>query len=268
MMGLMALYRGRFAPSPTGLLHLGTARTALLAWQRARWAGGKFILRIEDLDSPRVVVGAEADLLRDLSWLGLDWDEGPDVGGPFGPYVQSQRLGSYQDALDALKAKGLVYPCTCTRKEIAGIASAPHGNEGPAYPGLCREKPCHPGRPAAWRFNVGNDPAGDFVVQRADGVFSYQLACAVDDAAMGITEVVRGEDLKGSESWQRALLEALGHVPPKYLHTPLMLGPDGQRLSKRHGSIAIAELREAGRTPESLVTELLEDVSGWPGLAD
>ena len=249
-------YRGRFAPSPTGLLHLGTARTALLAWRRARQQKGAFFLRIEDLDAPRVVEGAEAALLRDLAWLGIDWDEAP--------LVQSRRLPLYQAALDQLTASGRAYPCTCSRKEIASIASAPQGDEGPVYPGVCREAPSHPGRPAAWRFRSENDPGGDFVMKRADGVFSYQLACAVDDAAMGITEVVRGEDLKPSDLRQSALLKALGHPVPAYLHAPLMLGPDGERLSKRHGSVALAELREQGHSPEMLRAALLHPFANWP----
>ena len=247
-MTLNAGYRGRFAPSPTGALHLGTARAALLAWQRARQAGGRFVLRIEDIDSPRVVAGSQAALLQDLRWLGLDWDEGPDVGGPHGPYVQSQCLDRYQAALDRLKAAGLAYPCTCSRKEIAGIASAPHGEDGPPYTGACRQGPSHPERPAAWRFKMA-DPADDFVLQRADGVFAYQLACAVDDAATGITEVVRAEDLRSSAGRQSALLQALGLPVPAYWHLPLLLGPDGQRLAKRNGAKPIAAYREEGRSP-------------------
>lgn len=259
-------YRGRFAPSPTGALHLGTARTALLAWLRARQAGGVLVLRIEDLDAPRVQVGSQQALLDDLAWLGLDWEEGPDKGGPYGPYVQSQRLPRYQAALERLKAAGLVYPCTCSRREIEAVASAPHGEDTVLYPGTCRSGPSHPGRPAAWRFRMdapqpfddglaGPQPglADDFVVQRADGVFAYQLACAVDDAAMGISEVVRGDDLIGSASRQIALLNALGLVPPRYFHAPLLLGEDRQRLSKRHGSISLASYRQDGWEPEAVL---------------
>lgn len=257
-------YTGRFAPSPTGALHLGTARTALVAWQRARGAGGRFLVRIEDLDAPRVLPGAEATLLRDLAWLGLDWDGEP--------VRQSARLALYQDALERLKARGLAYPCTCSRREVAASASAPHeGDEGPPYPGICRGGLSHPDRPPCWRFRmdapepfvdgVRGPQAGlrdDFVLQRADGVFSYQLACAVDDAAQGVTEVVRAEDLLGSASRQQALLKALGQAVPAWHHVPLLRGPDGQRLGKRHGSVAVAAFREAGWSPQRLVRALLE----------
>lgn len=240
----MSLYRGRFAPSPTGALHLGTARTALIAWRRARQAQGAFYIRIEDLDSPRVREGSEQGILDDLRWLGLGWD---------GPVVrQSERLGLYQEALDRLKGLGLAYPCTCSRKDIAEAASAPHGEAGPAYPGTCRQGPARPGQPAAWRFRMP-EPADDFVLQRSDGIFAYQLACAVDDAAMGISEAVRGEDLRSSAPLQAAILTALGQPVPAYFHTPLLLGPDGQRLSKRHGSISIAEHRAKGMSPEQVI---------------
>lgn len=265
-----ALYRGRFAPSPTGRLHLGLARTALLGWLRARAQGGAFVLRIEDLDGQRVVEGAAEAILDDLRWMGLDWDEGPDVGGPYGPYVQSQRLARYDAAIDALSARDRVYPCTCSRREIA-VASAPHGpaEYGPVYPGTCRHGARHPERTAAMRFRVP-DPlphcanglrrsappdaaAGDFVVRRADGLHSYQLAVVVDDAAMRITEVLRGDDLAGCTPWQLALYDALALPRPAFVHVPLMLGPDGKRLAKRHGAIALSELRDARTQPEVLV---------------
>jgi glutamyl-tRNA synthetase len=265
-----AHYRGRFAPSPTGRLHLGLARTALLGWLRARAEGGAFVLRIEDLDGPRVVGGAAEAILDDLRWMGLDWDEGPDLGGPYGPYVQSQRLARYDAAIDALAARGRVYPCTCSRKEIA-VASAPHGpaEYGPVYPGTCRDGPRHAERAAAVRFRV-TDPlpgyadgfrrggpldaaAGDFVVRRADGLHSYQLAVVVDDAEMRISEVLRGDDLAGCTPWQLALYDALALSRPAFVQVPLMLGPDGKRLAKRHGAVAVAELRDAGTRPDVLV---------------
>ncbi len=268
----MTAYRGRFAPSPTGRVHLGTARSALLGWLRARRERGAFLLRIEDLDQPRVVPGALEAMLDDLRWLGLDWDEGPDVGGGRGPYVQSQRIEHYRVALERLTAGRHTYPCTCSRKEIAEIASAPHGEDGPRYPGTCRGGPTYPEREPAIRFRMPEPPpafedllrgpsaaglgGGDFVVQRRDGVFAYQLACVVDDARMGITEVVRGDDLLASTPRQIALYRALGFTPPAFLHVPLVLGADGERLAKRHGAIAIAELRDAGWTAERLVGRL------------
>lgn len=259
----MSPYTGRFAPSPTGALHLGTARTALIAWKRARAAGGRFLLRFEDLDAPRVVAGAEAAMIEDLRWLGLDWDGAP--------LRQSGRLALYQAALDSLKASGRAYPCTCSRKEIEASASAPHGDEGPAYPGSCRAGVTHPGRAPSWRFRMdAPEPFADgvcgsqtglqddFVLQRADGVFSYQLACAVDDAAQGVTEAVRADDLLGSASRQQALHKALGQASPAWYHVPLLLGSDGQRLSKRHGSVSVAAYREAGWTAQRL-----RDLLAW-----
>jgi glutamyl-tRNA synthetase len=263
-------HRGRFAPSPTGHVHLGTARTALVAWLRARREGAPFVMRMEDLDGPRVRTGMADAILADLRWLGLDWDEGPDVGGPFAPYVQSARFDRYRSVVASLASRGLVYPCTCTRRELAESASAPHGEE-PVYPGTCREGPTHPERPAAMRFRFERgEPfvdallgpredgiaSGDFVVSRSDGVFAYQLAVVVDDIDMQIGEVVRGADLLASVPRQVALFRALGAAPPSFLHVPLVLGPDGTRLAKRHGAIAIRELRAAGASAEAIVGRL------------
>jgi len=266
-------YRGRFAPSPTGLLHLGLARTALLTYLRARSEGGKLVLRIEDIDTPRIVAGASQALLEDLHWLGIDWDEGPDLEGPYGPYVQSQRSARYEQVLAELRARGLVYPCTCSRKEIA-LASAPHGEAefSAVYPGTCRSGPSRPGAPASLRFRTP-DPLpsfvdgasglqvrpvarGDFVVQRADGLFSYQLAVVVDDIDMRISEVLRGEDLAGCTGWQLALYDALAAPRPAFVHVPLLLGSDGKRLAKRDGASSIRSLREAGQTPAQVVGKL------------
>jgi glutamyl-tRNA synthetase len=264
-------YRGRFAPSPTGPIHLGTARTALVAWLAARAAGGSFVLRVEDLDAPRVRPGALEHMLDDLRWLGLDWDEGPDVGGPSGPYLQSERIARYDEATARLDAGGHLFRCTCSRKEIEALASAPHGEDGTIYPGTCRRAPSHPERAPSLRFRLDRTEgfvdavrgpiaaglgAGDFVVRRADGVYAYQLAVVVDDLAMGITEVVRGDDLLLSTPRQLALIRALGGTPPRYAHVPLVLGPDGQRLAKRHGKVTVAEHRETGGTAEALVGKL------------
>src|SRR6266542_3621139 len=278
--------RGRFAPSPTGPLHLGNARTALLAWLAARAEGASFVMRVEDLDGPRVRPGLDARILDELRWLGLDWDEGPDVGGSSGPYRQSERRPRYDAALDRLRAAGRVYPCFCSRAEITAASQAPHaGEEGPRYPGTCRLlAPAEVAarserRPPAWRFLV---PAGrvsfedavhgacafdvaaetgDFVVARADGVAAYQLAVVVDDAAMGMEEVVRGDDLLPSTARQLLLYRALGLAPPRFAHVPLVAGADGARLAKRHGALSLGELRERGADPRA-VTGLLAALSG------
>jgi glutamyl-tRNA synthetase len=268
-------YRGRFAPSPTGDLHLGSAAAALVAWLRARAAGGTFVLRVEDIDGPRLVAGSEQRQLDDLRWLGIDWDEGPDVGGPHAPYRQSQRSQRYEAALAALERQGRVFRCDCSRSEIARIASAPHaGDDGPRYPGTCRrfgmdERPWR--RPPAIRFAVGPGPVtvddlwqgrvvqdvsaevGDFVLRRGDGLWSYQLACVVDDVAMEISEVVRGADLLSSAPRQVLLAHALGGEPPGFAHLPLVVTTDGSRLAKRGGGTTLREWRDAGRTADRLI---------------
>jgi glutamyl-tRNA synthetase len=260
-------------------MHLGNARTALLAWLSARAAGGSLVMRVEDADRLRVRPGLEVAILSELRWMGLDWDEGPDRGGPRGPYRQSERLPLYAAALDRLRQAGLAYPCFCSRAEISAAAAAPHGpaDDGPRYPGTCRELPGAEvrarvaTRPPAWRFRVPAGPVrfddrlhgpqqvdvaaatGDFVLMRADGVPAYQLAVAVDDAAMEIGEVVRGDDLLPSTGRQLLLLEALGEAAPCYAHVGLVQGEDGQRLAKRHGALSVGELRAAGAAPEALV---------------
>jgi glutamyl-tRNA synthetase len=243
-------------------------------------------MRVEDLDGPRVQPGLEARILDELRWLGLDWDEGPDRGGPLGPYRQSERGGRYAAALDRLRAAGLAYPCFCSRAEIAQASQAPHpSDEGPRYPGTCRdlgteERAARAARrPPAWRFRVPEGPvafedqvhgpcsydvastAGDFVVARADGVASYQLAVAIDDAAMEITDVVRGDDLLPSTSRQILIYRALGLPAPRFAHVPLVVGEDGERLAKRHGARSLGELRDRGADPAAVVG-LLAAVSG------
>lgn len=222
-------------------------------------------MRMEDIDTPRVVPGSAETILRDLQWLGLDWDEQP--------IFQSQRFDHYEQAIARLRSAGLVYPCTCSRKEIQAIASAPHGDDPTdnqhRYPGTCRNGVSHrDGRTPSWRFRMPDqEPAfvdqlngpqhgrtgSDFVIKRADGVYAYQLAVVVDDIATRITEVVRGDDLLSSTPRQIALYQALGADAPRFLHVPLLLGEDGVRLAKRHGAISLAELRDQGRTPEQLV---------------
>jgi glutamyl-tRNA synthetase len=277
---------GRLAPSPTGGLHLGHARTFLIAWLSARSRGGRMIYRVEDLDASRARLPVIEEAPVDLRWLGLDWDEGPDRGGPSDPYVQSRRQSAYEASLGRLRAEGLVYPCTCTRSEIERAASAPHAeDEGPTYPGTCSGRVADDAeglgdRPFAWRFRVPPgpiswadrflgevrlDPArlgGDFVVARAGIGPSYQLAVVHDDATMGVTEVIRGDDLVPSTPRQILLYRALGWEPPTFGHVPLAVEPGGRRLAKRDGSLKLATLREAGVDPARLVGWLAR-ACGW-----
>jgi glutamyl-tRNA synthetase len=245
----------RFAPSPTGDLHLGGAWTALASWALARAAGGRTVLRVEDIDTPRVVRGSAERILEDLEWLGFDWDEGP--------VYQSQRTALYEEAL----AKLDTFPCDCSRAEIARAASAPHESEA-VYPGICRDAPQDREfkRPPALRLRVAEGTliafddavrghveedvgrtAGDFVLRRGDGVFAYQLVVAVDDAAMGVSHVVRADDLLESTARQILLMQLLGYAAiPTYAHVPLVVAPDGQRLAKRTRGATVRELRERG----------------------
>jgi len=309
------LYRGRLAPSPTGLLHLGHARTFWTAAERARERGGQLILRNEDLDGPRCRREFVDAMLEDLRWLGITWQEGPDCGGAFGPYSQSQRRGYYLEAWKTLCARGLVYPCRCSRKEVAQSASAPNDlDDEPIYPGTCRPVSSAAGagsEPGArqvsvkggdsaqlrhrgtatstgsgpaqalftcaspagmnWRFRVpdgeeicftdlhqgpqrvvaGRD-FGDFIVWRRGDVPAYQLAVVVDDAAMRITEVVRGADLLKSTARQILLFRALGFTPPEYHHCDLVRDRAGMRLAKRHDSLSVRKLRGLGWTAEEV----------------
>ena len=270
---------GRFAPSPSGRMHLGNLLCSLLAWLSARHAGGRVVLRIEDLDAERCP-RKFADLLEaDLRWLGLFWDEGGSGGGPRGPYYQSERSAVYEKYFEKLKGMGLVYPCFCSRSQLHA-ASAPHRSDGtPVYSGACRGLSAQEVRrraalrPPAWRLRVGEetvaftdghlgrygeylpDDCGDFVVRRGDGVFAYQLAVVVDDALMGVTQVVRGADLLQSTPRQLYLYKLLGLPAPEFYHLPLLLAPDGRRLSKRDGDVSLETLQRRF-SPEEVVGRL------------
>jgi glutamyl/glutaminyl-tRNA synthetase len=272
---LTSAYRGRLAPSPTGYLHLGHARTFWMAQQRALDAGGTLILRNEDLDPERSRPHFVEAMIEDLHWLGLEWQEGPDVGGPLGPYTQSQRVELYRNAWRRLLTQGWLYPCYCSRKDLALAMQAPHDDEG-IYPGTCRPAS---GRMAAadtssaanWRFRVPTEEVvefedgrfgpqrfvaqkdfGDFLVWRRDDLPSYQLAVVADDAAMGITEVVRGADLLKSTARQILLARALGVPSPAWYHCDLLRDEKGERLAKRHDALSLRRLRERGKQPQEL----------------
>lgn len=264
--------RSRLAPSPTGALHVGNVRTFLLTWLHVRAAGGTLVLRIDDLDGPRVKQGAGAQSIDDLRWLGLDWDEPERV------LVQSERAATYDAAIARLAAAARAYPCTCTRSEVEAAASAPHGPEGARYPGTCRGRWACPadaeratGRPAAIRFVADDGPVefsdllfgpqtfdvqsetGDFVIRKSSGTAAYQLATVVDDAESGVDLVIRGSDLLSSTARQILLRRALGLPVPSHLHLPLVVGPDGRRLAKRHGDTSVRALRAAGWSAAALV---------------
>jgi len=292
-------YRGRLAPSPTGLLHVGHARTFWIAAQRAAERCGTLVLRNEDLDPQRSRPEFAGAMIEDLRWLGLDWTEGPDCGGPYAPYSQSERRAHYLEAWRRLRDGGFIYPCTCSRKDLAQAASAPNDiDDEPIYPGRCRGRTdaTQFAEPAGvnWRFRVpdgeeisftdlnvdmqnmdmksidlhkssaqiqspptpglqrytGGRDFGDFLVWRRDDVPAYQLAVVVDDAAMQITEVVRGADLLKSTARQLLLIRALGYSMPDYFHCELVRDAAGTRLAKRHDALSIRHLRESGLTPE------------------
>lgn len=267
-------YRGRFAPSPTGYLHLGHARTFWIAQQRARARGGVMVLRNENIDAARFKLEFYQAMIEDLRWFGFEWAEGPDIGGPYAPYHQNERMPCYRAALEKLRAAGCIYPCACSRRDILNALTAPHAADDEAiYPGTCRQNdPARPGpRRANWRFRVPDGETisfvdhhfgpqkfvagkdfGDFVVWRADDVPAYQLACAVDDGAMRITEVVRGADLLVSTARQLLLYRALGLAAPEFYHCDLMCDAAGQRLAKRHDSLSLRQLRERGESPLKL----------------
>lgn len=272
---------GRFAPSPSGRIHLGNMFCCLLAWLSARQKEGRVVLRIEDLDTARCPRRYADQMEEDLQWLGLRWDEGPAVGGPDGPYYQSERSSFYRAALEKLEKMDLVYPCFCTRAELHA-ASAPHREDGQVlYAGTCRnltpaqaaKRAAETGRSPALRLRVPDEEisftdghmglyrerlaqeCGDFLLRRSDGMFAYQLAVVVDDAAMGVTEVVRGADLLSSTPRQLLLYHLLGLKPPAFYHHPLLLAPDGHRLSKRNADAGLESLR--GRcTAEEILGKL------------
>jgi glutamyl-tRNA synthetase len=292
-------YRGRLAPSPTGHLHLGHARTFWIAWQRARSAGGRLVFRNEDLDYQRSKPEFLSAIYQDLHWLGLDWDEGPDVGGPFAPYSQGERRSFYLEAWRKLRDTGLIYPCTCSRKDLERALSAPHEalpgadeitNAAPhpddefPYPGTCRNKIATAkdyDSPAgvSWRFRVpeggiisfndgrygpqqfvaGRDFA-DFLLWRRDDIPAYQLAVVADDAAMRITEVVRGADLLKSTARQLLLVRALDYPAPAYFHCPLLRDEKNLRLAKRHDALSLRTLRQQGVTPQDLHAEFQKEM--------
>ena len=279
-------YRGRLAPSPTGYLHLGHARTFLIAAERARQFEGTLILRNEDLDPNRCKPEFVVAMYEDLRWLGIHWDEGPDCGGQFSPYSQSERREIYLAAWRQLRDGGFLYPCTCSRKELAAAATAPNdADDEPIYPGNCRHRTdaLNFETPAGvnWRFRVpdgveiefqdqhlgtqsltaGTD-FGDFVVWRRDDVPAYQLAVVADDQAMQITDVVRGADLLKSTARQLLLYRALGWEAPQFYHCDLVRDEAGVRLAKRHDALSIRRLRESGWTAEELRAHALQSAGG------
>lgn len=269
--------RGRFAPSPTGYIHLGNVWTAFLAWLQVRQQKGTLILRIEDIDEQRSKPEYTQALLENLAWLGLDWDEGPGKGGPYGPYIQQERYSLYEKALQELQAKHLLYPCYCSRARLQAIG-APHEGEHRLYDGHCygmpEEQRRQMDRKPSWRVHVPHVSVsftdgsygpfsdylprvcGDFVVRRADGLYAYQLAVAVDDGSMGITHVLRGRDLLSSTAQQIWLMEVLGYTPPSYTHVPMLIDASGNRLSKRQQGITVRSLRDRGVQADAILSAL------------
>ena len=268
---------GRFAPSPTGYIHLGNVWSAFLAWLQVRQAGGTLVLRIEDIDEQRSKAVYTKALMEDLSWLGLTWDEGPDVGGPYGPYIQQERYDRYDEALAVLREKGLLYPCYCSRTRLQAIG-APHAGEHTVYDGHCyglsEDERRRMTKKPSWRIHVSKETVsftdsvygrqqddlpsscGDFVVRRADDMYAYQLAVSVDDGSMAITHVLRGEDLLSSTAQQIWLMKILGYEAPCYTHVPMLIDGDGNRLSKRQQGITVRALRQDGVDAETILSHL------------
>jgi len=289
-------YRGRVAPSPTGLLHLGHARTFFTAYQRSIAAAGTLVFRNEDLDPHRSRPSFEQAMFEDLRWLGIRWQEGPDIGGPFTPYAQSQRRDFYLAAWQQLVNSGAIYACKCSRKDLERSAQAPHEgqqqeDDEPLYPGICRPRPGAladaVSSPAGvnWRFRVPDGESiqfhdqhfgpqtfvagrdfGDFLVWRRDDVPAYQLAVVVDDAAMQITEVVRGADLIKSTARQLLLYRALSLAAPAWYHCSLVTDAAGQRLAKRHDALSLQSLRQRGETPANILTASPDTLSRPSGI--
>ncbi len=280
----MSDVRSRFAPAPSGSIHVGNARTGLFSWAFARHHGGAFVLRVEDTDASRVTEEAFHGVMDSLRWLGIDWDEGPDVGGPFGPYRQSQRMDIYRETTERLLAQGDAYRCYCTADELDERRKAALARgEPPGYDGMCRDPEVRAafeaeGRPSVIRFVMpdrehvvhdlvkgevrwGRGQLRDFVLVRSDGTPVFLLAVAVDDLLMEITHVIRGDDLLASAPRNAAVIQALGGTPPSYAHVPQVNGPDGKPLSKRHGSTSVEAFREQGILPEALLNSLA--LLGW-----
>src|SRR5512133_371311 len=272
--------RVRFAPSPTGYLHVGGARTALFNWLWARHTGGTFVLRIEDTDQSRSTKEAEEAIFEGMRWLGLDWDEGPDVGGPHGPYLQMQRLDIYKAHAEKLIAEGKAFACYCTKEELdAGRKVAEAAKVQFRYPGTCREKPYDPSRPHVIRFRVPepgstgwndlvkgrietpHDTLQDEVILRSDGVPLYNFGAVVDDITMKINLVARGDDHVNNTARQILMYQALGYPVPHFAHLPMILGADKARLSKRHGATSVTAYRDMGFLPEAVVNYLVR--LGW-----
>ncbi len=274
--------RVRFAPSPSGYLHVGGARTALFNWLWARQQGGKFVLRVEDTDRDRSSVESVRAVLEAMRWLGLDWDEGPEVGGPHGPYFQSERRARYREVVEQLIHSGRAYRCYCTKEELAAqreAALALNPKEPFRYPGTCRDREDDPSKPHVVRFrspnrgstdfidrifgkvSTPNAAQYDFVLMRGDGFPIYNLACVVDDHDMAITLVARAKDHLGNTPLQLMIYEALGWQPPEFAHLPLMLSKKGEKLSKRHAAVAVQDYRSKGYTPEGVLNYLVR--FGW-----